>query len=82
MSFYDRPQTLLENGISIRKRGRLFLHTLVATGLTAALLGFSAEGYSQSIKLGYAALSATQVAAWMAKEGGYLSKYGIEAEYI
>lgn len=35
-----------------------------------------------NIKLGYAALSAGQVSAWMAKEGGYLSKYGIEAELI
>jgi len=50
--------------------------------LTVVLLGFSAEAFAQPIKLGYAALSAGQVTAWMAKEGGYLSKYGIEADLI
>src|SRR5207245_3731106 len=29
-----------------------------------------------------AALSGAQVASWMAKEGGYLSKYGIQADLI
>ena len=82
MNFYDRPQTLLEDRISNWRRGRLFFRKCLVVALTIALLGFSAEVFAQSIKLGYAALSATQVAAWMAKEGGYLSKYGIEAEYI
>jgi NitT/TauT family transport system substrate-binding protein len=50
--------------------------------LTVALLSFSAEVFPESIKLGYAALSGSQIASWMAKEGGYLSKYGIEAELI
>ena len=38
--------------------------------------------FAESIKLGYAALSGSQVASWMAKEGGYFSKYGIDAELI
>jgi NitT/TauT family transport system substrate-binding protein len=50
--------------------------------LLVATLGFSAEVLSQPIKLGYAALTAGQAAPWIAKEGGYLSKYGIEMELI
>jgi NitT/TauT family transport system substrate-binding protein len=77
MNFYDHPQTLLENRYS-----RLVFRKFLAMALTVVLLGFSAEVFSQPIKLGYAALSAGQAIAWMAKEGGYLSKYGIEAEFI
>jgi NitT/TauT family transport system substrate-binding protein len=80
MNFYDRPQTLLENRIFIRRQSRLRKPLMIS--LTAILLGFSARASAEPIKLGYAALSGTQVAAWMAKEGGYLSKYGIEAELI
>src|SRR5262249_52268105 len=36
--------------------------------LTVVLLGFSTNGFAESIKLGYAALSGAHVAAWMAKE--------------
>ena len=82
MKFYDRPPTLLEDRISSWRRGRLFFGKRLVVALTIALLGFGANVFAEPIKLGYAALSATQVAAWMAKEGGYLSKYGIEAEYI
>jgi NitT/TauT family transport system substrate-binding protein len=82
MNFFDRPQTLLEDRIFVRRRGRLFFRKPLAMGLTIVLLGFSAEVFSEPIKLGYAALSAGQVAVWIAKEGGYLSKYGIEAELI
>src|SRR5262245_41499060 len=82
MNFFDRPQTLLEDPFRDRRRGRLLFQKRLVVALTVALLGLSAEVHSESIKLGYAALSATQVAGWMAKEGGYLSKYGIEAEYI
>ena len=82
MNFYDRPQTLLEDRIFVRRRGRLFFRKPLAMGLTIVLLGFSAEVFSQPIKLGYAALSAGQVAVWIAKEGGYLSKYEIEADLI
>ena len=67
MNFYDHPQTLLENRYS-----RLVFRKFLAMALTVVLLGFSAEAFAQPIKLGYAALSAGQVTAWMAKEGGYL----------
>src|SRR5207344_3282446 len=62
--------------------GRRFFRKFLAMALTVILLGFSAEVFSEPIKLGYAALSAGQVAVWIAKEGGYLSKHGIEAELI
>jgi ABC-type nitrate/sulfonate/bicarbonate transport system substrate-binding protein len=82
MNFYDHLQTLLEDRISDRRRsGRSFLKPL-AMVLMVVVLGFSAEAFPQSVKLGYAALTAGQAAPWMAKEGGYLSKYGIEAELI
>jgi NitT/TauT family transport system substrate-binding protein len=96
MNIYDRPQTLLEDrdcnalgnlrekkavSISPSKRGSRFFREPLAIVLTVILLR-GAEVFAEPIKLGYAALSATQVAAWMAKEGGYLSKYGIEAELI
>ena len=82
MTFYDRSQTLLEERTFIRRRGRLLLRNSLAIALTIVLLGFSAEVFSQPIKLGYAALTAGQVAPWIAKEAGYFSKYGIEAELI
>src|SRR5262245_3527472 len=82
MNFYDRPQTLLEDRISHWRRGGPFFQKRLVVALTAILLGFSAEVFAQSIKFGYAALTARVVATWMAKEGGYLSKYGIEAELI
>jgi NitT/TauT family transport system substrate-binding protein len=47
-----------------------------------ALLGFRVDVFAQSIKVGYAALVAGQIAVWIAKDGGYLSKHGIEAELI
>jgi len=69
-------------GPSARRRGWLFFRKPFAMALTVALSAFSAEVSSQPVKLGFAALSASQAAAWMAKEGGYLSKYGIEADLI
>ena len=80
MNFYDRPQALLEDRISNWNRSRI--NKPLAVTLTLFLLGFSANAFAQPIKLGYAALSAGQIAAWMAKDGGYLSKYGIDAELI
>jgi hypothetical protein len=80
MYFYDYPQTLLENRIFIRRRS--WLRKPLMISLTAILLGFSARALAEPIKLGYAALTAGQVAPWMAKEAGYFSKYGIEAELI
>jgi NitT/TauT family transport system substrate-binding protein len=50
--------------------------------LAGVLLSFSAKAFAESIKVGYAALVAGQVAVWVAKEGGYLSKNGIEADLI
>jgi hypothetical protein len=49
--------------------------------LTLLLLS-SADVFAQPIKFAYAALNAGQVAPWIAKEAGYLSKYGIEADLI
>jgi NitT/TauT family transport system substrate-binding protein len=77
MNFYDRPTTLLED-----RHYRLVFRKFLSVVLTVVLLGFSAKAFAESIKLGYAALSGSQVASWMAKEGGYLSKYGIDAELI
>jgi len=97
MKFYDRPQTLLGGrqygasrsarpnkraSISNWRRGCRFFRQPPALALAALLLAFSAEVFAQPIKLAYAALTAGQAAPWMAKEGGYLSKYGIEAELI
>jgi len=82
MTFHDRPQMLLEDPIFVRIRGWLFSHKLFAAALTAILLGFSTRALAEPVKLGYAALTAGQVAPWMAKEAGYFTKYGIEAELI
>ena len=55
---------------------------LLMITLTVPLLGFCAKAFAEPVKLGYAALTAGQVAPWIAKEAGYFSKYGIEAELI
>lgn len=94
MNFYDRPKTLLEhrrydtfkslrgseNARSSHGTGRRLL-VVKPLALALALL-CSAEVFAQSIKLGYAALNAGQVVPWIAKEGGYFAKYGIEADLI
>jgi NitT/TauT family transport system substrate-binding protein len=77
MNSYDCTKPSLED----RHHGSVFRNFLAAA-LTVVLLGFGAEILAQPIKVGYAALVAGQVAVWMAKEGGYLSKHGIEAELI
>src|SRR5215467_6775807 len=77
MDFYDRRQTLIED-----PRFRLVHRKFLAVALTVVLLGCGTEVFAESIKVGYAALSGAHVAVWMAKEGGYLSKYGIETELI
>src|SRR6266480_3617866 len=96
MDSFFHTQTLLEdrqyNALSLReskglsishwRRGRLFFRKPLVMALTVILLGFSAKVFAEPIKLGYAALSGAQVASWMAKEGGYLSKYGIQADLI
>ena len=82
MDFFFRSQTLLDDRFSDWRRGRPFSRNLLVVGLTAVLSGFSVDVFAQTIKLGYAALTAGQVAPWIAKEAGYFSKYGIEAELI
>src|SRR6266508_1980846 len=96
MNFCDRSQTLLEvwryrasrnvrenNGPSapVTGRQRHSLRKTLGLGLTVILL-HGTEVPAEPLKLAYAALSAGQVASWIAKEGGYLSKYGIEGELI
>ena len=95
MNFYDHPKTLLvdlqygspksfsesDGALSLERRGRCFFGKILV--LSLALFGLSsAQVFAEAIKLGYAALTAGQVAPWMAKEAGYFSKYGIEAELI
>ena len=82
MDFFFRSQTLLDDRFYDWRRGRHFFRNLLVVGLTAVLSGFSVDVFAQTIKLGYAALTAGQVAPWIAKEAGYFSKYGIEAELI
>jgi NitT/TauT family transport system substrate-binding protein len=82
MNFFARPQTLLKDRKFVCIRGRLFSHKLFAVVLTLVLLIFSAKAFAQPVKLGYAALTAGQVAPWMAKEAKYFTKHGIEAELI
>jgi NitT/TauT family transport system substrate-binding protein len=97
MNFDDRLPTLLQNrrhsavrnldekkqvSISARRPSWRFFGRSLAFSLTALLLPFGAGVSAQPIKLGYAALVAGQVAPWIAKEAGYLSKYGIEADLI
>jgi NitT/TauT family transport system substrate-binding protein len=94
MELFFRTQTLLKDrqysaskglrkskGLRVSNR-KGFLRKSLALALTLGLLSFSAEVFAQSIKLGYAALVASQIAPWIAKEAGYFSKHGIEAELI
>jgi NitT/TauT family transport system substrate-binding protein len=57
-------------------------HNFLAAVLIVVLSGFGRETFAQPIKVGYAALVAGQVAVWIAKEGGHLSKHGIDADLI
>jgi len=82
MKFYDRRQTWLECQFSVRRPCRLVFIRLFAVALTVAMLNFSGGVLAQSIKFGYAALNAGQVAPWIAKDAGYLAKYGIDADLI
>ena len=77
MNFYDHAQTLL-----LDRHDRLAFRKFLSLALTVVLVCFSAKAFAEPVKLGYAALTAGQVAPWMAKEAGYFSKYGIEAELI
>jgi len=80
MKFFGRAMPLGFH-ISGRRPGRL-TSWLLAPSLTLVLLNFAAGVFAQPIKFGYAALNAGQIAPWIAKEAGYLSKYGIEADLI
>jgi NitT/TauT family transport system substrate-binding protein len=82
MKFFGRAQWLLEFGISVCRPGRLGFFRPLAPSLILTLVSFSTGVFAQPIKFGYAALNAGQVAPWIAKEAGYLSKYGIEADLI
>ena len=82
MESFFRTHNVARRSAFLSERGRLFFRKSLSVVLTVALLGFSAKAFAEPIKLGYAALSGSQVASWMAKEGGYLSKYGIDAELI
>ena len=82
MKFFGRAQWLLEFGISVCRLGRLVFFRPLAPSLILTLVSFSTGVFAQPIKFGYAALNAGQVAPWIAKEAGYLSKYGIEADLI
>jgi hypothetical protein len=75
MSSYDCTRTSLED-----RHHRSVFRNFFAAALTVVLSGFGAEIFAQPIKVGYAALVAGQVAVWMAKDGGYLSRHGIEAD--
>ena len=55
---------------------------LFSLALTVGLLTFNTQAFAEHIKVAYAALSAGQIALWIAKEGGYLSNYGIDADVI
>ena len=77
MNSYDCIKTSLED-----RNHRSVLRKFLAAALTVVLLCFATHSFAQPIKVGYAALVAGQIAVWIAKEGGYLSKHGIETELI
>jgi NitT/TauT family transport system substrate-binding protein len=82
MNLFGHSQMFVRHRVFVRMRGRLFSYKLFGLVLTLVALVFSTSAFSQPIKLGYAALTAGQVAPWIAKEAGYFSKYGLEAELI
>ena len=67
---------------SARRISRFSLQVTIVLALTLGLLPVGPEAVAQPIKVGYAALVAGQVAPWIAKEGGYLAKYGLETDLI
>ena len=58
------------------------LRDFLAAVLTIELVGFAPSAFAQPIKIAYAALVAGQIPVWSAKEGGYLSNHGIDADLI
>jgi ABC-type nitrate/sulfonate/bicarbonate transport system substrate-binding protein len=77
MNSYD----CLKTSLPIRHHKQRF-RDLLAVILTIGALSFTGNVFAQSIKIGYAALVAGQIAVWIAKGGGYLSKRGIDADLI
>ena len=71
----------IKTSLKVRRRRLGFRHFPVAV-LTIGMLTFAVNVFAQPIKIGYAALVAGQIAVWIAKEGGYLSKNGIDADLI
>lgn len=77
MDFYDCMKASLK-ALCHRSSIRKFL----AVALMIGLFSLRADLYAQPMKVAYAALVAGQVAVWIAKDGGYLSKHGIDADLI
>jgi NitT/TauT family transport system substrate-binding protein len=77
MNSYDCVRTSLE-----ARHHRLVSRYFLALVLTIGLLGFRVDVFAQPIKVAYAALVAGQIAVWIAKDGGYLAKHGIDADLI
>src|SRR5262249_9024015 len=77
MSSYDRIQALLAH-----RRHSLVLSKVFSLALTVGLLTFINQAFAYHIKVAYAALSAGQIAVWIAKDGGYLASHGIDADVI
>jgi len=97
MNFHDHSLTLLEvrqytgssvlsqnrrASVSFRRQNWIFFVKSLMTATSVFLFCFSVDAFAQPMKVGYAAISGSQIPVWMAKEGGYLSKYGIDAELI
>jgi NitT/TauT family transport system substrate-binding protein len=77
MNSYDCIKTSVE-----ARPHRIVFRYFLALVLTIGLLGFRAEVFAQPIKVAYAALVAGQIAVWIAKDGGYLAKHGVDADLI
>jgi NitT/TauT family transport system substrate-binding protein len=82
MSTHVLQQLPFTDRVSDWSRHGFFIRKSLTVALTLVLIGLSARAFAQTVKLGYAALTAGQAAPWMAKEGGYFAKHGIEAELI
>jgi NitT/TauT family transport system substrate-binding protein len=82
MNPHDLQRLPFADPVSDSSRRRLFFRKPLIVIFTCIGIGCGAQALAQPIKLGYAALTAGQAAPWMAKEGGHLSKYGLETELI
>jgi len=77
MNSHDR----IKDSLAVRCQKALRIALLSAACLTG-LLGFRPAVSAETIKIAYAALVAGQIAVWIAKDGGYLAKRGIDADLI